>query len=221
MGRLFVFADEAGDFEFVRGHNISRYFILCTVAMQSCEIANELLHLRRELAFAGLPLGEYFHCTTDQQAVRDRVFETICKHEFHVQATIMEKSKAQPQVRHSRPRFYQYGWYYHFRHGTDPIIHPFLQPPPELLVTAATIGTKKERASFLSSIEDVMRQTARGKHATHFCPAAADPCIQVADYCAWAIQRKWERGDIRSYDLIKNRITYEFDLWARGRVHYY
>ncbi len=217
MARLYIFADEAGDFEFSRKHNVSRYFILCTVSMHSCGVASELLDLRRELAFEGLPLGEYFHCTTDQQAVRDRVFEVICRHDFQIQATIMEKSKAQPQVRSSRPRFYQYGWYYHFRHGTAALI----KPAPDLLVTAATIGTKKERASFLAAIKDVMQQTVPGKHTTNFCPAAADPCVQVADYCAWAIQRKWERNDQRSYDLVQDRITYEYDLWRRGTEHYY
>lgn len=59
--------------------------------------------------------------------------------------------------------------------------------------------------------------------AANFCPAAADPCLSVVDYCAWAIQRKWESAgkDIRSYDLIKDRITYEYDLWEHGNVHHY
>ena len=54
-------------------------------------------------------------------------------------------------------------------------------------------------------------------------PSHADPCLQVADYCAWAIQRRWESGkqDIRSYDLIKDRITYEYDLFEKGTDHYY
>jgi hypothetical protein len=30
-------------------------------------------------------------------------------------------------------------------------------------------------------------------------PHMSDPCLQVADYCTWAIQRKWERGDERSH----------------------
>lgn len=217
MTRLYIFADEAGDFEFSRKQNVSRYFILCTVSMHSCAVANDLLELRRELAFDGFPLGEYFHCTVDKQAVRDKVFEVICRHDFQIQATVMEKSKAQPHIRETRPRFYKYGWYYHFRHGTSQL----LQPEPELLVTAATIGTRKERAAFLSSIKDVMQQTVPGNHTTNFCPAAADPCVQVADYCAWAIQRKWERDDSRSYDLIKDRITYEYDLWRSGDVHHY
>lgn len=90
-----------------------------------------------------------------------------------------------------------------------------------MLVTAATLGTKKERISFLDAIEDVMRQTVPGRYVTHFCPAATDPCVQVADYCAWAIQRKWELNDPRSYELIQDRITYEYDLWAHGDEHYY
>jgi hypothetical protein len=32
---------------------------------------------------------------------------------------------------------------------------------------------------------------------------------------------KWEREDTRSYDLIKDRVTREYDLWKRGATHYY
>ncbi len=217
MPRLFIFADEAGDFDFSRRPKASRYFILCTVSMHSCHIADELLALRRELAWNSEDLGEYFHCTTDKQAVRDKVFNAICQHDFLIQATVMEKSKAQPHVRKSRPRFYQYGWYYHFKHGTSEVV----ARNTELLVTTAAIGTKKERASFSAAIDDVMRQTIQSKWATDFCPASADPCLQVADYCAWAIQRKWERDDTRSYVLIQDRISYEYDLWSHGDKHYY
>ncbi len=189
--------------------------------MDSCNVGHDLLDLRREITREGLFDRDYFHCTSDKQIVRDRVYETICRHDFKVQATIMEKSKAQPLVRISRPQFYKYGWYYHFKHGTRPLIDPFLGDAPELLVTAASIGTGKERSSFLRSIDNVMRQTVPGKWSTHFCAASADPCVQVADYCAWAIQRKWERDDARSYDLIKDRITYEYELWSHGETEYY
>jgi len=47
------------------------------------------------------------------------------------------------------------------------------------------------------------------------------PIRACTDYCTWAIQRKWERNDSRSYGLIKQRITYEYDLWAHGRRNYY
>ena len=200
MTRLYVFADEAGDFEFSRKPNVSRYFILCTVTMRTCKVGDEMLALRRELAWHGRPLDDFLHASTDKQVIRDAVFDLICQYPFHVQATIMEKSKARPQVRISRARFYKYGWLYHFRYGMKPRIGT----TPEVLVTAATIGTKKERLSFRNGVDDVMRQTVNPKAwAATFCLAATDPCVQIADYCAWAIQRKWEhKKDERSYDLI-------------------
>lgn len=221
MAQKFLFADEAGCFTFERRQNVSRYFILCTVAMEDETVATSLPKLRRKLAWEGAELGEYFHATTDKQAVRDAVFETILEHPFTVQATVMEKSKAQPQVRTTKPRFYQYGWFYHFKFGTG----DQFSADHEALITAASLGVKKERVAFESAVDDVMRQTMRvQKWKTDFMPAGSDPCLQVADYCAWAVQRKWEspnQRDCRSYDLIKDRITYEYDLWQRGTEHHY
>lgn len=186
--------------------------------MESCAVASDLLDLRRRLLWEKKELGDYFHATTDKQVVRDAVYETIMRHDFKVQATVMEKSKAQPQVRVDRPRFYKTGWFFHFRSISPKIA----DATTEIVTTAATLGTNKERASFGNAVDDVMQQV-RGNRpwVTNFCPAAADPCLQVADYCAWAIQRKWERNDERSYELIKDRIIYEFDLWHRGTVHHY
>jgi hypothetical protein len=75
----------------------------------------------------------------------------------------------------------------------------------------------KSSKLFANAVNDVIQQHLdRSQWATSFCPCAADPCLQVADYCTWAIQRKWERNDARSYNLIKDRISYEYELWERG-----
>lgn len=220
MSRVHLFADETGDFAFARGNGASRYFGLVTVVMDNCDAGHSPVQLRRDLAWKGAPLGDYFHASTDKQEVRDSVFEEICKFPFTIQATLMEKSKAQPQVRVTRHRFYQYGWFYHFKHGASKAIGQ----PPELMIVTASLGLKKERKSFEEAAKDVLRQTIPGlKHQANFCPAAADPCLSVVDYCAWAIQRKWESGhaDKKSYALIADRVTYEYDLWAHGTKHYY
>lgn len=218
MPDTYIFADEAGCFEFAKNGRASRFFILCTVRFDSCAIGQEILELRRKLVWDKAPIGTYFHASTDKQVVRDAVFALIAQHKFTVHATIMEKSKAQPHIKSSRARFYQYGWLYHFRHGTLVGIPPRYQ----VLVTAASIGTKQGQAAFTNAVNDVARQTIlKNEWATYFCPASSDPCLQVADYCAWAIQRKWERGDTRSYELIKDRIRREYDLWAHGKKHYY
>lgn len=221
MPNRFFFADEAGDFEFTRAPRISRYFILCTVSMDDCAVGDALLKLRRKLAWAGADLRPYFHCCEDKQAVRDAVFSEMLQHPFEIQATIMEKAKCAPSLRPTRAEFYRTGWLYHFRHGANAM----LTRDCEALVTTASLGTKKEQRAFNEAVRSVMRNVSKTKKwNTDFCPASADPCLQVADYCAWAIQRKWEspnQRDTRSYKLIEDRITYEYELWKHGRTFHY
>ena len=99
MPNRFIFADEAGCFTFNREPNVSKHFILCTVVMNDCAVGAELLTLRRRLAWEGGELGDYFHATADAQAVRNEVFKVIMRFPFTVQATVMEKCKAQPQLK--------------------------------------------------------------------------------------------------------------------------
>jgi Protein of unknown function (DUF3800) len=220
MTRLFIFSDEAGNFNFSRRPGASKYYIVCTIACTSCNaLSSDLLELRRELIWRNAPLGEYFHACKDKQVVRDRVFELLQKHEFAVQATIMEKSKAYPHVRRTDHMFYQYAWYYHFSHVAPKII----KGATELHITTASIGTLRGQGVFSTAVNNVVQQVLRSNrnHRTNFCRSIADPCLQAADYCTWAIQRKWEGQDERSYTLIKDRISHEVDMWSHGDVHQY
>lgn len=218
MTKLYLFADEAGCFNFSRGPNISRYYVVCTVVMPSCEIGAKLLDLRRQMVWNNDPLSDYFHATTDKQQVRDAVYKLITTADFTIQATIMEKSKAQSHIKASEEIFYKYGWFYHFEYSS----RKYLKDDTELMITVASIGTKRKRTAFEDSVRDVVRQKIqRRQWRSAFWPCQADPCLQIADYCTWAIQRKWERGDSRAYDLIKDRINYEYDLWSSGNTHHY
>lgn len=219
MSRLYVFADEAGDYAFIRNQRASRYFILCTVTMEFCnQLSAALINLRREMIWAGDPVGEFFHCAEDKQVVRDKVFALLKIHPFEIQATIMEKAKAQPITRPSKYRFYQYAWYHHLKYAAP----KFIASAKEIQITTATAGVRKEQPKFSNAVNDVAQQTMRGrKWKSAFCPSMADPMLQVADYCTWAIQRKWERADMKSYNLIQHRITHEVDMWAHGKTLYY
>jgi hypothetical protein len=186
--------------------------------MPSCGAGTNLLNLRRQLAWEGYPLGHHFHASEDRQVVRDQVFQTICKEDFKIYAQVLEKSKAQPQVRITNARFYKYGWLYLSEHALPKII---ADGATELLITTASIGTNKGQAVFTNAVNDVMQQVAAVDWETFFCPAASDPCLQIVDYCTWAIQKKWERADTRSYDLIKDKVVYEYDLWGHGTKHHY
>lgn len=220
MRQVYVFADEAGDFTFERSPKASRYFIACAVAMEDCDVGLELLRIRRELAWSDAPIGDQFHASEDKQVVRDRVFQVIADSKIRVFAQVLEKSKAQPQIRSSKHRFYQHAWYYLFRFTMPRIVND----SQRLMVTTASIGTKKGQAVFSEAVKDVLGQTVRlpvDRVKMAFWPAVCDPCLQVTDYCTWAIQRKWERNDLRSHALIASKIEYEFDTWSHGIVHHY
>ena len=45
--------------------------------------------------------------------------------------------------------------------------------------------------------------------------------LQVADYCNWAIYRKWTKDDLRSYKVIKPAIASEFDIFQSGNTIWY
>lgn len=225
MANKFVFADEAGCFTFKRKQGASRYFLLCTLVTDDCSISHELLDIRRKLIIENGDEIDKLHATTDKQATRDAVFGCLANHDFRIDATILEKSKAQPQTRTADHVFYQYACYYHFRH----IAPKLIVNCDKLLVTAAALGQKKTKASFKASVNNSLQQLIqRDKWEVSFIDAAKDPMLWAVDYCAWAIQRKWEMGngkwemnDTRSYSLIANKIITEFDLWQTGSMHFY
>lgn len=140
----FMFADEAGCFTFKKKQGASRYFMLCTLCTDDCSLSHDLLHIRRELIAAGDMERDKLHATSDLQQTRDEVFAVLAKHDFRIDATLLEKSKAQPQTRTTDHRFYQYAWYFHFKHVGPQL----LTAKDKLLITAAALGQKKTKASF-------------------------------------------------------------------------
>ena len=216
MALRYVFADEAGNFDFSpRG---SRYFILTTIVLDDFAVGDELQALRRDLGRRGIECPNGFHATTDAQAIRDEVYRLISRHNFRIDATIFEKSKTIPHLREEDLNFYKTAWHFH----TKFVLPQITGPGDELLVVGASITLRKKEQRANEAIAEVLGIVSG---STPFKTAAwsssSEPCLQVADYCCWAIQRKWERGDDRSYVLIKDRIRSEFDIFQWGKTRYY
>jgi hypothetical protein len=213
----YVFSDEAGNFDFSLNSGASRYFVLCTVTMNDCTVGDELLALRRELGWKGLHLDSVFHATEDQQAVRDEVYNLLDGSDFRVDATILEKRKAQLHLQ-SENGLYKMAWYLHFKY----VARLIAKRDDRLFVTAASLGTKRKRKRFHTAVDDVVLQVSPCQsHRVAFWPMESDPCLQVADYCTWGIQRKWELSDTRSYDRIKSKVRTEYEVWRIGNTYYY
>lgn len=218
MSRIYVFADEAGNFDFSRKKDASQYFILTTLTANDCSVGAALADLRRDLSWEGYELPDGFHAMHDPKPRRARVFAALGPLEFRVDATILEKAKAMPKIRPTEDRFYKYAWYLHFKY-LAPLI---AKPTDELHIVAASVTTRAKRDRFHEAIKDVVQQVVPvAKYKTAFWDAATDPCLQAADYACWAVGRKWEHGDPSAAALLGGKLRSEFPVFRRGRTLYY
>ncbi len=219
MARVYVFADEAGNFDFTLTQGASRWFILGSVTIHDPSIGDRLLALRRDLAWQGVALDSSFHATEDLQIVRDEVFRFLQGEAFRIDFTVVEKRKTMPHLQADMERFYKQTWFMHFNYVAKGIA----RKADELLVVAAWLGTKKRRKAMRNALEDIVDQAAWWCHnyQAAFWPAESDPCLQVADYVTWAAQRKYEQQDERSYNVIKDKVRTEFRPFDAGDTYYY
>jgi hypothetical protein len=202
---------------FKRGAGVSQYFIIGTATLGDPSVGTRLIELRRELAWNGLVL-EQFHAHSDKQRVRDRVFDIIANSDVRVDATILDKTKAQDHLRADPLRFYKQACYLHFKYVAQRIAHSL----DELFVVMSSLQIKRKKQAVHWSVKDVVQQVSpTALFHTAFWSSTSDPCLQVADYVTWAIQRKFESNDARSYDLISHLIQTEFQPFSAGTEVYY
>jgi hypothetical protein len=214
-----LFADETGNFDFSRRQGATKYFGVGTLVISEADsnaLSAGLSELRYTLTKQGKCDGRCFHATTDTQEVRNEVFALLMGFDFEFDVTMLEKSKALPRIRPDEPTFFKYAWYYHFKYQA-----PRLRRD-ELIVIAADLNIKKQRSAFQSAVTDVIAQCMPGqRHHVGFWKSESEHGLQAADYCLWAISRKFERGDARSFEIIKGRVRSEFDLFRSGTTHHY
>lgn len=226
MSRKYLIADETGNMDFrdhVAYQGPSRYFGVGTVLVEGDEAMDalqaDMLQTHRNLIWNGVRHDSPFHASEDPPNVRSAVFDVLARHPFRVDVTFLEKAKAEPQTRLDEPTFYKYAWFYHLKYLASRV----LDSGDEVMIIAASLGTKKRKRMFRQAVEDVVEQCCDSSVSRRvaFWPANSDPGLQVADYALWAVARYWERGDNQFRELIRSRIHSEFDLWSRGTTYYY
>jgi hypothetical protein len=202
-----VFLDEAGDFNFKPQPNSgSRHLYLVSVSVPEASLlAGELIQLRHGLAFTDEHLQDrVFHATADFQSTRDAVFRLLLQHPFTISATVVDKSGL-PDGCRTDVGCYLDTWAKHLRQmsWTD---EPTLITAASLFTGGLYRGLKGVRAAMIEAMEAHIPAPAK---ELSIVPCQADPLLQVADYCCWAIQRKHERDDVRSYEMVAERIVAE------------
>lgn len=181
-------------------------------------LSNRLTTLRYEMLGEGQAV-EYFHASEDRQAVRNRVFAAICEvGGFRFDAVCVEKRKAIAPLYHDPAKFYPKFAGYLLRHvferlpgGTERVV----------LVTDR-LPMKSKRGAVEGSFKRLMKENFGDRpFSVLHNGSAAHACLQAIDYLTWAVYRKWNSQDMRSYEVIAQLVASEFDIFRTGTTYYY
>ncbi len=217
--RIYLFLDESGDFNFSPS-GTKFYTISAVTKSRPFSWDEPLASLRYDLIDSGLDV-EYFHASEDRQIVRDKVFPIIFSHLEGqcIDSIIVEKRKTGPALQPAES-FYPRMIGYLIRYILDSI---HVKNYDEVIVVTDKIPLESKRRAIEKAIKRTLTDMlpAKAKYKVLHHSSKSSVGLQVADYCNWAIYRRWEVQDIRSYRLITKAVRSEFDIFASGTRHYY
>lgn len=215
----YLFLDEGGNFDF--SPIGTRYFVMSSVAMRRPFPAHGPLDdLKHDCLEYGLDT-EYFHCADDNTHVRRKVFELIAGHlgSLRIDSLIVEKAKTGPALRVDEA-FYPKMLGYLLRYVVE---REMVDGVEELIVITDTIPVQKKRKAIEKAIKTVLATMlpAGMRYRILHHASRSHYGLQLADYCNWAVFRKWQRGETEFYEQIKPALRSEFVIFRTGMTYYY
>lgn len=215
----YLFLDEGGNFDF--SPTGTRYFVMSSVAMRRPFAAHSPLDdFKHDCLEYGLDT-EYFHCADDNTHVRRKVFELIAGNldSLRIDSLIVEKAKTGPALRADEV-FYPKMLGYLLRYVVE---REVVNGVEELIVITDTIPVQKKRRAVEKAIKTVLADMlpAGMRYRILHHASRSHYGLQVADYCNWAVFRKWQRCETGFYDQIKPALRSEFNIFRTGATYYY
>jgi len=223
---VYLYLDVAGNFDF--SPKGSKYFIMtCVLTRRPFSHINDLHNIKYDCLENGATSkhcenAQMFHASEDTQNIRDRVFAVIKQHldNLTIYSVVIRKNKTNPML-HDPSKLYArvFEWL---------IDHIFrierVSKGIKVVIVTDQLPVQKRKNALKAPLKKYLKEKTENFDTQYYLyhhRSESDVNLQVADYCCWAIQRKWERDDLRSYNYIKEKIYGEGDLFKRGDMTYY
>ena len=227
MRTLFIFIDESGNFDFsLTG---TKYFVLSAVSTLNPLGKEKLEEIKYDLIKNGTDL-EYFHATEDKQSVRDLVYSFIENmKDIEIDSVIVQKNKTNPSlyISEKKKKSKKGGKLYTIALRTL-LQYVFCRydnsaKVDQVVIILSSIFDANKRELIKKIIKIYLKQISSKPFYLYFHESRSDKNTQIADYCCWAIYRKWTDGEIRPYNAVNkgNKIKSEFDIFKTGQTIYY
>lgn len=221
----------------------SRFFILGMVrCSDDSGVAERLDELRQEVLADPLYSGirsidpkagktaRFFHAKDDHQEIRARVFQVLTKLDFqlfvvikdmrHVLAYVKSRNEMDSRYRYQPNELYDLTTRMLFKHR--------LHKEPAYRITFARRGNA-DRTRVLREQLEVTRQRFLNEHKTERSEVTLEivpaypweaPCLQVADYALWAVQRCFEKHEARFLRALWPKVSLIHDVDDPDGKHY-
>jgi hypothetical protein len=236
------FLDEAGDTTFYGKGNrpvlgsegVSNCFILGMVKFTEPleKVRNDLLQLQTEIAENELfqvpsllkkkmgKGGYYLHATDDIPEVRLKFFEYIKKLDCSFEAVVGRKSLERYDQKHKGKEEYFYA---------DMLSHLLktkLSRGEKLILHISERGKSTKNTNLDLALKKAIQRFRKTKGEETAVKTEVifnvnyptnDPLLNVADYFCWAIQRVFEKGELRYYNYLKDKISLVVDIYDNSK----
>lgn len=214
---LYIFLDEGGNFDF--SPTGTKYFTLTSVSMcRPFHIRDDWDDYKHDLFEFGRDV-EFFHCADDNRYMRGRLFQILAKYQesYRIDSLIVEKAKTGPALREDN-QFYPKMLGYLLRH-----IFENHNSFNEIIVITDKIPHQKKRRAVEKGIKHTLTEMLPkgARYRVLHQASKSHYGLQIADYCNWAIYRKWAAGEDQYYNQIKEAIHSEFEIFRNGTRWYY
>jgi hypothetical protein len=220
MSDLYVFIDVSGNYDF--SNTGTKYLVLTSVTCTDiCPGVLDLHTCKDTLIKSGQEVT-YFHATEDAQVIRNNVFSVIAKLDhIRIDSVIVEKKKTHPSLQDIK---------YLYPLMVEKLLqYPFDKKGLNVSAYNKVIIFMDREGSNQKDSKPLLKGTKQylAKHLKNVSyqvlmhPSMSHIYLQIADYYSWAIFRKWESADTRSYTLINHLIRSEFPIFARGNKDWY
>jgi hypothetical protein len=240
------FLDEAGDLTFygkgkreiVGTEGVSNTFILGMVKFKTplSVIREEIIRLRQSVSTDGyykdIPSiqkkirkgaeegrGYYFHATDDLPEIRKTFYDFINTLDCSFEAVVARKEldRFTSQHREDESEFY-----------ADTLSHLLknkLKSTDELILHIAERGKTTRNSTLVSAYTKAKDRYSRSNPfdetvtdiklnvQNHF----TEPLLDISDYFCWSIQRVFERGEMRYYHFLQDKISLVIDIYDKQK----
>jgi len=235
------FIDEAGDTTFFKkgkksalgGDGVSLVFIIGMVKISDPlnDVRQKIIELQDRIAkdpFYDVQSvrkkkekgGYYLHATDDLPEIRKEFFELIKTIDCSLEVVVGRKSIERFVTRHKEKQEYFYADLLShllknkFQKHNKLVLH-VSERGQSTKHTNLSLALAKAKQRFIEKNDEAKIKT---EVVFDVQPPTREPLLNLADYLCWSVQRVFEKGEIRYYNLIKEKISLVVDLYDEERI---